>query len=48
MAIKEEVNFMKFYTRAFIACWGLLKLNYSEEGAFNTEILHMLVIHKIL
>ena len=30
--IKEEVNFIKFYIKAFIALKGLLELDYSKNG----------------
>ena len=43
--IKEEVNFMKFYTRAFIACvlsWlNILDRKYKLLGLGNTPIKHL-------
>ena len=37
-----DVNFIKIYTRAFIACKGLLKL-----GVFNMKIRYLSTIHGV-
>ena len=38
--VKVEVNFIKFDSKAFLACLGLLVLEYPKHGAFNIEILY--------